>query len=446
MNKITIIGAGLAGCECALTLARFGISSVLYEQKPHFFSAAHREEGLGELVCSNSFRSDERTSGAGLLKQEMRLLGSRVMSVAEQSRVPAGKALAVDRKKFSQILTSEIATNPLIEIRRQRVESVDHVATNDGSVIVLATGPLTAGSLLQSLAEITGENHCYFYDAIAPIVWADSLDMSIVFRASRYGEPGMGDYLNCPMNREEYERFYAALIEGRTFESHIGENELHFEGCMPIEAIAAGGIKSLTFGPMKPVGLLNPSTGERPWAVLQLRAEDANMTACNLVGCQTKLLHVEQERIFRLVPGMENAQFVRFGSMHRNTYINAPRVLSDNLALVNRPNVYVTGQLSGVEGYVESAATGLWLGLYLAARARGRAAYLPPTQTALGALLAHLRRPVKNFQPSNVNFGLMPELGFKCRKADRKEEYAARGERAFAEWLRADWNDVKMIV
>ena len=443
-SSFAVVGAGLAGCECALQLAAAGHSVTLFEQKPHYRSPAHVSDDFAELVCSNSLRSDERTSGVGLLKAEMRALGSVFMALADACRVPAGKALAVDREAFARAMTAAVAAQPGITVRHTRIDSLEdaELARAGSAGIVIAAGPLASDGLSASLAGAIGGEHCYFYDAIAPIVWTHSLDMSVVFRASRYGaengEPeGEGDYLNCPMNREEYEAFFAALSEGRVMEARDFEREVHFEGCMPLEALAKRGPRTLTFGPLKPVGFVDPRTGRRPWAVLQLRAENANAETCNLVGCQTKLLQGEQERIFRLVPGMERAEFARFGSMHRNTYINAPQVLTPEMELKNRPGVYLAGQISGVEGYVESAASGLWLGLALAARANGRELAPPHPQTALGALLGHLQRPEKRFQPSNVHFGLMPELDERARKKERKALYAARAEAAFADWLSA---------
>lgn len=429
-----IAGAGLAGCECALALARRGFSVALFEQKPHYRSEAHVSDGLAELVCSNSLRNNENTSGIGLLKNEMRALGSPFMAAADKCRVPAGKALAVDRELFSREIGAMVEAEEKISLVRRRIESVDDDVFQSAAAIrrVVAAGPLAFDGLADSLAQIAGSGHCYFYDAIAPIVWTESVDMSVAFRASRYGD-GEGDYLNCPMNREQYLAFHSALLEGEVFKPHGGEK--HFEGCMPIEALASRGVKTLAFGPMKPVGLTDPATGLRPYAVLQLRPEKANLETCNLVGCQTKLLQGEQKRIFRLVPGLQNAEFARFGSMHRNLYLNAPQTLNADLSLKARPDVHCAGQITGVEGYVESAACGLWLGLVLASLARGGELRQPPPETALGSLLAHLQRPVKNFQPSNAHFGLMPEFAEKIRKKERRQRYAQRAEDAFAQWL-----------
>lgn len=437
MEKIAIIGAGLAGSECALALARAGLASVLFEQKPLYKSPAHVSDLFAELVCSNSLRSDAATAAVGLLKMEMRSLDSPFMRAADECRVPAGKALAVNREEFARALTRQISNTPLIKVETRQIQSLDDPALLPFSTIVLATGPLTASPLAENLAHEIGDDHCYFYDAIAPIIWTSSLNMNIVFRASRYEQEGQdeGDYLNCPMNREEYMNFYEALCQGQTMAAREFEKEIHFEGCMPIEALALRGPRTLSFGPLKPVGLVDPRTGKRPWAVLQLRPESRNGDACNLVGCQTKLLQSEQRRIFSLIPGLENAEFMRYGSMHRNTYLNAPLVLNPDLSLKSRPNIFVAGQISGVEGYVESAAIGLWLANFLERRARGQTLSPPPATTALGSLLSHLQNPVKHFQPSNATFGLMPEPEMPLRKKDRKEYYAARAQNTFAAWL-----------
>lgn len=436
MQPYNIIGAGLAGCECALTLARHGLPVKLFEQKPLCHSSAHVSNNFSELVCSNSLRSNEISTGVGLLKTEMRNLGSNFMAVAEACAVPAGKALAVDREKFAAMITRQIEEHPLVEVIPRQIAEFDEL-NNDGAIVIIAAGPLASAGLSDKIAALAGSEHCFFYDAIAPIVWTHSLNMDIVFRASRYDmdDENAGDYLNCPMNREEYENFYNELVKGEIWHPHAGETEKHFEGCMPIEALAARGFKTLVFGPMKPVGLIDPRSGKRPWAVVQLRAENTNLETCNLVGFQTKLLQKEQQRIFRLVPGLEQAEFARYGSMHRNTFVNAPCVLTDNLAFKNNSRAYLIGQLTGVEGYLESAATGLWLALQLIAKARNKNLELPPQTTALGALLGHLRAKTKNFQPSNINFGLMPELEQKAKKAQRKLLYSQRAQEHFKDWF-----------
>ncbi len=463
MQDVVIIGGGLAGCECALALARAGVPSTLFEQKPHVFSPAHASSDLGELVCSNSFRSnDAKGSGVGLLKQEMRELGSEIMSIADRVSVPAGKALAVDRVQFSQELTRRVEEHPAITVVRRQMPSLD-APELEGKTVVVAAGPLVSENLAASLADLIsrdgGPRRLYFYDAIAPIVRADSVDMRTAFRGSRYGNdapppysddapflstpletmpspdaPEHGDYLNCPMTRAEYMTFHDALRTAERVPAHDFEEEIHFEGCMPIEALADRGDRTLTFGPLKPVGFTDPRTGRRPYALLQLRAENLERTSFNLVGCQTKMTYAAQDRVFRLVPGLEHAEFLRFGSVHRNTYVDAPACLSPDLSLKTRPRIFLAGQITGVEGYVESAACGLWLGMLLAARAHGRDLPAPPPTTALGALIHYLRTPSRHFTPSNIHFGLMPELGEHTKKKNRKAEMSARARADFAAW------------
>lgn len=446
-KKFAVVGGGLAGCECALTLARAGMAVTLFEQKPAHCSPAHSSPLLAELVCSNSLRNNDTGSGIGLLKAEMRALGSAFMQCADNNAVPAGKALAVDREAFALAMTTMITTEPNITLVQQQITALDDPALAAFDKVVIAAGPLASENLSASLAAAVGAKQLYFYDAIAPIVSADSLDMSIIFRASRYdcekeaaaeGEAvAQGDYLNCPMNREEYQAFYAALMAAEKVSAHDFEKEVHFEGCMPIEALAERGEKTLTFGPMKPVGFIDPRTGRRPWAVVQLRQETANASSYNLVGCQTKLTYSAQREVFRRIPGLEHAEFIRFGSMHRNTYVNAPQVLGADLHLLGHENIHLAGQITGVEGYVESAACGLALGLMLVAEAQGKHFPMPPEECALGALMAHLRRPVKKFQPSNAHFGLMPDLGERAKKKDRKALYSQRAQEAFSLWLAA---------
>ena len=436
MTKIALIGAGLAGCECALRLAGEGLQVTFFEQKPERMPTAHTSPLLAELVCSNSLRSNDIKSGVGLLKQEMRELGSAFMRIADANRVPAGKALAVDREAFAQDMTREVEAQANITLVRKGIDDLDDAALRDFDHVVIAAGPLASEGLSASLAGLLGEENLYFYDAIAPIVSGESINMDIAFWGTRYGEPGEGgDYLNCPMNVEEYRAFYDALMAAEKVKAHAFEKEKHFEGCMPIEALAERGDRVLTFGPMKPVGFTDPRTGRRPYALLQLRPENLNRSMFNLVGCQTKLTYGAQEQIFRMVPGLEQAVFVRHGSMHRNTYVNAPRVLDESLSLRVAPRYSLAGQISGVEGYVESAASGLWLGMLLTAQSRGETLSPPPAGTALGSLLCHLQTPVKAFQPSNVHFGLTPELGERARKKDRKALYSARAREQFAAWL-----------
>ena len=438
MEAVVVIGGGLAGCECAYRLARAGLRVTLFEQKPARFSPVHSSEHLAELVCSNSLRSDELTSGVGLLKQEMRELGSLVMEAAEKTRVPAGKALAVDRELFSRRISERVAAEANITLTRREITGLDDPALSGAARVVVAAGPLASDALSASLSELTGQQ-LYFYDALAPIVAGDSVDMSLAFRGTRHAGPeeGPGDYLNCPMSKEEYLRLYEALRTARVTPARDFEREIHFEGCMPLEALAARGERTLPFGPLKPVGFTDPRSGRRPWALVQLRAENLNRSAYNLVGCQTKLAQSEQERVFRLIPGLEHAEFLRYGGMHRNTYVNAPQVLDEELALRVRPHVHLAGQISGVEGYVESAACGLWVGMLLAAKACGGALAPPPPESALGALLGHLRRAAKHFQPSNAHFGLMPELPERVKRKERRERYAQRARAAFAAWRSA---------
>ena len=438
IHSVAVIGGGLAGCECALHLARAGVRVTVYEQKPGRMSPAHSSPQLAELVCSNSLRSDELKSGVGLLKHEMRALGSVFMHCADATRVPAGKALAVDRDLFAAAMTHAVETAPNIRLIREAVDSLDDPRLAAHDRIVLAAGPLAGDALCADLARILGVKHLYFYDAIAPIISGDSIDTHIAFWGSRYDEPGDadGDYLNCPMTEAEYRIFYDALMAADKVGAHAFEQERHFEGCMPIEALAERGDRTLTFGPLKPVGFTDPRTGRRPYALLQLRQENLNRSMFNLVGCQTKLTYAAQEAVFRLIPGLEHAVFVRHGSMHRNTYVNAPEALDERLALRARPHMHLAGQLTGVEGYVESAACGLYLGLLLAAEARALPFAPPPPTTALGALLTHLRTPAKSFQPSNINFGLMPEPAERLRKKERKAAYADRAVADFGGWMK----------
>lgn len=434
---VCIIGGGLAGVECALTLARYGIPSRIFEMRPEKSTPAHRSGLLGELVCSNSLRSQEPESAVGRLKAEMRALGSAVLQAADATAVPAGKALAVDRERFAQTLTERVAAEPLVELQRREIADLDDPVLQDCARVVVAAGPLASDSLSHSLGRLMGDAHLYFYDAIAPIVLADSVDQDKVFRASRYrqDEEEAGDYLNCPLTEEEYTRFHAALLEAEKVPARDFERELHFEGCLPIETLAERGFLTLAYGPFKPVGLVDPRTGERPFAVVQLRAENLAGSALNLVGCQTKLTYPEQRRVFRLIPGLEQAEFERLGSVHRNTFVNAPLVLDEHLQLRARPGVHLAGQITGVEGYVESAACGLWVGHLLAHILQGKELVAPPEESALGALLGHLRRPCKVFQPSNACFGLTPPLQRKAPKRLRKGLYAQRAVESFAAWL-----------
>jgi methylenetetrahydrofolate--tRNA-(uracil-5-)-methyltransferase len=423
-RRVTVVGAGLAGCEAAWQAARRGLDVTLYEMKPLRFSPAHESEDFAELVCSNSLRSDVQVNAVGLLKAEMRRLGSLVIAAADESAVPAGRALAVDRNAFSRRITDTVESHPRIDVRHEVVEQIP----TDGRVI-LATGPLTANELARDLKRLLGDDQLYFYDALSPIVHADSIDYQVAFRASRY-EEGEGDYLNIPLSEDEYFAFVKALLAAETVPLHSFEAKLYFEGCLPIEEMARRGEKTLSFGPLKPVGLTDPRTGRRPYAVLQLRQEDKRGALYNLVGCQTKLRIAEQQRIFRSLPGLSEVVFARYGSVHRNTYVNAPKRLRRTLEVRARPGLYVTGQMAGVEGYVESAALGFLAALNVVFEARGRVPMLPDATTAHGALLHYLSdADSENFQPMNVNFGLFPPiegLPRRLRRREKCERLAAR--------------------
>ena len=431
MSDVVIIGGGLAGCEAAWQVAECGLTVDLYEMKPVRFSPAHESESLGELVCSNSLRSNAVDSAVGLLKEEMRRLDSLIMQAADATAVPAGSALAVDRHRFSAFVSRIIEGHPRISIFRQEVTELPHP---DGPVI-LATGPLTSEAMTASLVALTGEKHLAFYDAIAPIVAAESLDMEIIYRKSRWDDDNPGDYLNCPMTEEQYRTFIDLLGSARTVPLKSFEKTKYFEGCLPIEVMCARGADTLRFGPMKPVGLAHPETGEVAHAVVQLRAENREETMYNLVGFQTKLTYPEQKRIFRTIPGLENAEFVRLGSIHRNTFICAPELLDNSLQMKKRPGLFLAGQLSGVEGYVESSAMGLLAGINAARLVTGQTMAVPPPATALGALLHHLTESdPAHFQPSNVNFGLFPPLQKKMKKRDRGKFRSDQALTLLAEW------------
>lgn len=434
---VLIIGGGLAGCECALVLAGLGLPVTLAEMKPHRLSPAHHDTRLAELVCSNSLRADTPDMAVGLLKEELRSLGSPLMAAADATRVPAGKALAVDRTLFSEHITSRVEAEPFITLVRQEICSLaDPLPASvlaAGGRVILATGPLTSESLSAELASLTGAEHLFFYDAIAPIVAMDSVDMDVAWWASRYN-PEEKDYCNCPLTEAQYDAFLEALTTARVVPSRDFEKERHFEGCLPIEAMASRGRLTLAHGPMKPVGLPNPRTGAEAFAVVQLRPETLDKSSCNLVGFQTKLAYPEQERVFRLIPGLERAEFLRLGSMHRNTFVNAPMVLDEEFRLKGNAQVHLAGQISGVEGYVESMAHGHLTALRLAAALQGLPCPAAPVESMLGALATHLATAAKDFQPSNVHFGLTPPLGRKAPKARRKLLYAERARMAFAGW------------
>jgi methylenetetrahydrofolate--tRNA-(uracil-5-)-methyltransferase len=434
--RVDVVGGGLAGCEAAWQLARRGVAVRLFEMRPEQRSPAHTSDELAELVCSNSLRSDAPENAVGLLHEELRRAGSLVLATADANRVPAGSALAVDRTAFARAIGLAIASEPRIELVRREVRALPE------GLAILATGPLTSDSLAHEIQALCGDS-LYFYDSIAPVVYADSLDHEKLFRASRWqdAEAGDGDYLNSALDREAYHRFVAELLAAEKVPLHRFEEPVYFEGCLPIEVMAERGVETLAFGPMKPVGLADPRGGPAPHAVVQLRQEDKAGALYNLVGFQTKLRIGEQKRIFRTLPGLEQAVFARFGSVHRNTFIRAPELLDERLAHRARPDLHFAGQMAGVEGYVESAALGLLAGIFVAAKARGGAAPLPPATTALGALLRHLREAdPRRFQPTNVNFGLFPPLDAVHRKVSRRDRHARLAARALedlAPWTRA---------
>ena len=436
-HQVHIVGGGLAGSEAAWQLAEAGLKVRLSEMRGSGeMTAAHQTDGLAELVCSNSFRSDDAASNAvGLLHAEMRALGSLIMSAADAHKVPAGSALAVDRDGFSAEVTARLAAHPNVEIVRGRVDALPV-----SGLTILATGPLTAARLAESIGAATGADALAFFDAIAPIVHRDTIDMDICWMASRWDKGDTKDYINCPMTKDEYLAFHQGLIDGEKGEFREWEKDTpYFEGCMPIEVMAERGVDTLRFGPMKPVGLDNPRTGRWPYAVVQLRQDNALGTLWNMVGFQTKLKHAEQVRLFRTIPGLEKAEFARLGGLHRNTFINSPQLLDGTLRLRSTPHIRFAGQITGCEGYVESAAVGLLAGRFAAAEAAGNALPPPPPTTALGALLGHITggADAASYQPMNVNFGLFPplELSGRTKKADRKKLYTDRAKADLAEWL-----------
>src|SRR5688572_19098839 len=467
---VHIIGGGLAGSEAAWQCASLGVAAVLHEMRPIRPTEVHKTDRLAELVCSNSFRGDKLDNAVGLLKEEMRRLESLVMRAADEHRVPAGAALAVDRERFSQAITDAIHAHPLITVVREEVPRIP----SDASMFPLnvATGPLTSDSLSEDVAALVGAEHLYFYDAVSPIVLAETIDMTKVFRASRWGrslraddqvaegrgagpacgvDDGDGDYLNCPMTEQEYHRFYDAVVAAESATVHDFEKEKFFEGCLPIEVMAHRGRDTLRFGPMKPVGLVDPRTGRAPYAVVQLRQDNLAGDHFSLVGFQTQLKWGEQARVLKMIPGLETAEFVRFGIVHRNTYINGPTVLRETWQTKARPDLFFAGQISGVEGYVESAASGLIAGRNAAALARGEQPSTPPRTTAIGALAYYVSHAdSRNYQPTNITFGIMPapgvvESGFSpidgqrwrkpTKRADRKAATAERALAALEDWL-----------
>ncbi len=425
-NQVNVIGAGLAGCEAAHQLSKRGVKVKLYEMKPIKRSPAHHSDKFAELVCSNSLRSNDVTNAVGLLKEEMRRLGSLVMEAADATAVPAGSALAVDRELFSQYITDRIEADPNITVIHEEITDI-----SDDVITVIASGPLTSEALSEKIAEKYAKDSLYFYDAVAPIVDAETIDMNKAFYASRYGK-GVACYINCPMSEQEYEVFYNELInaqEATLKDIDKGADPKVFEGCMPVEVMARRGKDTLLFGPLKPVGLPNPVTGEEYHAVVQLRQENASKTMYNLVGFQTHLTFPEQKRVFSMIPGLENAEFLRYGVMHRNTFINSPRLLNADYSLRENGNVFFAGQMTGVEGYVESAASGIVAGINAARRTLEKDPYLFPSATVIGSMAAYISNEnTVNFQPMNANFGLIAPLGYKVKggKRARYEEYSKR--------------------
>lgn len=434
--QIKIIGAGLAGCEAAWQCARRGVEVELYEMRPVKSTPAHQTDKFAELVCSNSLKSESENTAPWLLKEEMRRVDSLLLRIAKETSVPAGHALAVDRETFAAKVTEAISAEPNIKIIRQEVAHIDE---SDGLTVV-ATGPLTSDALSREIARLSGSDHLFFYDSISPIVEADSIDMSKVYMAARYGK-GTADYINCPFTKEEYDRFIDALTSAEMVEGHDWENLNYFEGCLPVEEIARRGRDTLRFGPMKPVGLDDPRTGKWPYAVVQLRQENLRADSYNLVGFQNHLKFGDQARVLRMIPGLENAKFVRYGQIHRNTYINAPTLLAELLNLKQHPNVFFAGQISGVEGYTESIAMGMLAGIHVSRIAQGLPAVPPPRETALGSLVHYIcHAESKSFQPANITFDLLPQLDEATRRKvrDKKLRHKMVCEKALerlASWL-----------
>jgi methylenetetrahydrofolate--tRNA-(uracil-5-)-methyltransferase len=430
---VTVIGGGLAGSEAAWQLAERGIPVRLYEMRPRRMTPAHKTDRLAELVCSNSLKSDEPGTAPYLLKEELRRAGSLLIRLAEASRVPGGAALAVDRELFAERVTRALTTHPLITLIREEVERIP----SEG-IVIIATGPLTSEALSEEIRRLTGRDHLYFYDAISPIVDAETINYDVVFRASRYGKGGE-DYVNCPLTREEYDRFYDALMQAEKVALHDFDRACYFEGCLPIEELARRGRETLLYGPMKPVGLVDPRTGRRPYAVVQLRQENLLADSYNMVGFQTQLKWGEQKRVFRLIPGLERAEFIRYGMVHRNTYINSPACLTETLHLRSDPRLFFAGQICGVEGYVECIATGLMVALFVQDVLAGREPVPPPRTTAFGSLLHYVAHSdPENFQPGNITFALLPPLEGEEKRRSKSERHRRQIERAledFERWM-----------
>src|SRR5437016_2812885 len=422
-DEITVIGGGLAGSEAAWQIAQLGEKVRLYEMRPNRSTPAHRTDRLAEIVCSNSLKSDQPYNASWLLKEELRRLGSILIRIADSVRVPSGSALSVDREQFAMRVTEAISSEPNIRLIREEISGIP-----DNGIVIIASGPLTSPSLSESIRKFCGSEHLYFYDAISPIVDAETIDHSKVYRASRYGK-GSGDYLNCPMDRGQYDTFYDALISAESVAIHEIEAACYFESCLPIEELARRGRDTLRFGPMRPVGLDDPRTGRMPHAVVQLRQEDLMQSSYNIVGFQNHLKFLEQKRIFRIIPGLENAEFLRLGQIHRNTYINAPQTLLPTLAAKRDPRVFFAGQLAGTEGYIENVASGLVAGINAVRTARGEELMILPPETAIGALCRYVSMPQKHFAPMNINFGLLPEIDVP-RRTSKTEKQRLLCERA----------------
>ena len=427
--KIHIVGAGLAGCECAYQLAKRNIEVTLYEMKPQKFSPAHKSENFAEIVCSNSFKSNLITNACGLLKEELRLLDSLLIKTADEVAVPAGQALAVDREKFSRVITQKLEEMPNIKIERREVVNLEEIKTSEEDIIVIATGPLTSDSLSEEISKITGKDKLYFYDAAAPIVEKESIDMNIAFFADRYGK-GDSSYLNLPMNKEEYEAFWQELVNAELINMHEFEKREIFEGCMPVEVMAKRGIDTLRFGPLKPVGFTDPRTGNRPYAIVQLRQDNEQGTMYNIVGFQTNLKFGEQKRVFSMIPGLQNANFVKYGVMHKNTYINSPELLDETYNLKTNKNIYFAGQIAGVEGYVESISSGMVVALNIANRIKGgtKEKIEFTEETIIGSIAKYISSENKHFQPMNANFGIIKPLDEKIK--DKKQKYEQMAKRS----------------
>lgn len=444
MKEVWVVGGGLAGSEAAWQLAKRGIKVLLFEMRPSKFTPVHKTDKLGELVCSNSLRSRELTKAVGLLKKELRILKSLIMEAALFSQIEGGKSLIVDRELFSSYITEKILNHPEIEVIREEVTEIP-----DDRPVIIATGPLTSEAMAKALSDLIEIPYLHFYDAISPIVYAETIDWDKVFVADRYGKEEGGSYVNCPMTKEEYERFVKELLKAEKVPLHPFEDPRYFEGCLPIEVMAERGKDTLLYGPMKPVGLIDPKTGKEPYAVVQLRPENKEKTLYSMVGFQTKLKYEEQKRIFRMIPGLEKAEFARLGSIHRNTFVNAPLVLEKTLHLKKCPSVFLAGQITGVEGYVESTAMGLLAGINVARFIKNKPLVVPPKETAMGALVYYITEAdPKHFQPMNVNWGLFPLLGV-SKRISKERKYLLLAERALKSlnnWIEenqifADWKE-----